>query len=85
MTGRKFRLPPPRESANNGGENGNKHKWAGSDTTDLVAWYKHNYIVGAGTQEVGQKRPNSLGIYDMSGNVWKCVLITLAQGITTLS
>ena len=27
----------------------------------------HNY----GTQKVAQKRPNELGIYDMSGNVWE--------------
>jgi formylglycine-generating enzyme required for sulfatase activity len=85
MTGRKFRLPTAKEweLAANGGENGNKHKWAGSDTTDLVAWYKHNYIVGAGTQEVGQKRPNSLGIYDMSGNVWEmCADNFWRRGIT---
>jgi len=27
--------------------------------------------VGRSTQEVGQKLPNQLGIYDMSGNVWE--------------
>jgi formylglycine-generating enzyme required for sulfatase activity len=34
-----------------------------------VAWYDGNS--GKKTHPVGQKSPNELGIYDMSGNVWE--------------
>ncbi len=39
-----------------------------SDLTDY-AWYEGNS--GYESHEVGEKLPNQLGIYDMSGNVWE--------------
>jgi formylglycine-generating enzyme required for sulfatase activity len=33
-----------------------------------IAWYNGN---SNSTQKVGQKAPNSFGLYDMSGNVWE--------------
>jgi formylglycine-generating enzyme len=36
--------------------------------TGLVGWYNAN--CGGNTQETGNKIPNALGAYDMSGNVW---------------
>jgi len=43
------------------------YTYSGSNTAGDVAWYSVNS--GAKTHEVGQKLPNGLGIYDMSGNV----------------
>jgi formylglycine-generating enzyme required for sulfatase activity len=47
-------------------------KWelyAGGNDIDRVAWYFDNS--GGKTHPVGQKAPNGLGIYDMTGNVWE--------------
>ena len=70
-TRKKYRLPTEAEweySARSGGKN---EKYAGSNDVDSVAWYDSNS--GTKTHPVGQKQPNGLGIYDMSGNVLEWV------------
>lgn len=55
------------EFAARGGNKSKGYKYSGSDNIDDVAWYWNNS--GKTTHPVGTKKPNELGIYDMSGNV----------------
>lgn len=69
LTGEHFRLPTEAEweYAARGGRYSQGFKYSGSNILTNVAWYIENSNYR--THPVGQKRPNELGIYDMSGNV----------------
>lgn len=71
MTGVKFSLPTEEEweYAARGGSMSQGFIYAGSNSIDEVAWYKENS--NGKTHPVGEKVPNELGLYDMSGNVWE--------------
>ena len=64
-----YRLPTDAEweFAARGGNESQGYFYSGSDSIDDVAWYSPNS--DEKIHPVGQKEPNELGIYDMSGNV----------------
>ncbi len=71
LTGMSFRIPTESEweYAARGGVNKDGYLYSGSNNIDDVAWYIENN--DRHTQPVKRKKPNSLGIYDMSGNVFE--------------
>ena len=69
--GRRFRLPTEAEweYAARGGNRSRGTQYSGSSSIGDVAWYGDNS--GSTTHPIKGKRPNELGLYDMSGNVWE--------------
>ena len=76
LTHLEFRLPTEAEweFAARGGNHSKQYLYSGSDNLNSVANFEKNVTdvkskPDFGTQNVGIKEPNELGLYDMSGNV----------------
>ena len=69
LTGKRYVLPTEAqwEYAARGGNKSKGYKYSGSNNVNEVAKYDSS----GGHSNVKSKKPNELGIYDMSGNVWE--------------
>lgn len=66
-----YRLPTEAEweFAAKGGNRSNDYTYSGSNSIENVGWFASNS--NAKTNNVGSKKSNELGLYDMSGNVYE--------------
>lgn len=66
-----FRLPTEEEweFAARGGLKSKNFRYAGGNNANDVAWWESNS--SGKSHSVGILKPNELGIYDMSGNIWE--------------
>lgn len=82
-TGMEFRLPTEAEwaYAAKGGNKSRGYIYSGSNDIDEVAWYAGN--AGGKPHPVAQKKPNEIGLYDMTGNLWEFVRDDMLPGVYT--
>lgn len=71
VSGKNYALPTEAEweYAAKGGLKTRGFRYSGSDDINAVGWFTGNS--GRHPHPVGEKAPNELGLYDMTGNVWE--------------
>lgn len=76
LSGLPFNIPSEAqwEYAAKGGKYTQNYIYSGSDKANEVAWFKEHSFEPCISEPSGRKKPNELGIYDMSGNLYEWCL-----------
>jgi formylglycine-generating enzyme required for sulfatase activity len=84
ITSKTFRLPTEAEwaYAAKGGNKSKGYLYSGSNNIAEVAWFAGN--AEKRSHPVAQKKPNELGLYDMTGNLWEFCIDDMSAKIYQL-
>jgi len=80
LTGKTFQLPTEAqwEYAAKGGNKSKGYLYSGSNNIADVAWFAGN--ADNKSHRVAQRKPNELGLFDMTGNMWEFCLDDMSKG-----
>lgn len=78
-TAKQFSLPTEAQwaYAAKGGNKSKDYQYSGSNNINDIAWFADN--ANNKSHPVGLKKPNELGLYDMTGNLWEFCLDDMSR------